>query len=172
MKYCPLCGSTDLVQDAYATQNTKTGIWELASFGDNIDCLGCKQDDIDPVDKPPKKEKRKFRFHRGSLRESMETCVFVSDTQQLTSLLREAGFKGEKVSIIPYLPDARIGWNTHLVTLDGLLMGFTDGPLENPKTDPWATDPEFPLEDWINEVRANDTRLGYHDWIKSQREAN
>lgn len=36
---------------------------------------------------------------------------------------------------------------------------------------PWAEDPEFPVSDWQYEVRNNDTRLGYHEWVEHQKEA-
>jgi hypothetical protein len=33
------------------------------------------------------------------------------------------------------------------------------------KDDPWHIIPNFPLEDWIQEVTNLDTRLGYLDWV-------
>ena len=36
--------------------------------------------------------------------------------------------------------------------------------------DPWEPDPDYPVEDWQHEVAANDTRLGYLDWVEHQRE--
>ena len=39
-------------------------------------------------------------------------------------------------------------------------------------TDPyWDADPEFLIGDWKYEVDNNDTRLGYHDWVKAKRTA-
>ena len=35
----------------------------------------------------------------------------------------------------------------------------------------WEDDPEFPSEDWRYEVANGDTRLGYHQWIKQQRDS-
>ncbi|QKY79745.1 hypothetical protein SEA_ENGINEER_171 [Gordonia Phage Engineer] len=34
----------------------------------------------------------------------------------------------------------------------------------------WDVDPNYPLEDWKREVEADETRLGYHDWIEQQQE--
>jgi hypothetical protein len=34
----------------------------------------------------------------------------------------------------------------------------------------WGEDPEFPVEDWRYEVQADNTRLGYWDWVEVKRE--
>jgi len=34
----------------------------------------------------------------------------------------------------------------------------------------WDPDPNYPVEDWKAEVAANETRLGYWDWIESKHE--
>lgn len=34
--------------------------------------------------------------------------------------------------------------------------------------DPWASHPEFELEEWRSEVRADNTRLGYIAWVNHQ----
>lgn len=36
--------------------------------------------------------------------------------------------------------------------------------------DYWASDPEFPVEDWQTEVDNGDTRQGYHDWLLVKRQ--
>jgi hypothetical protein len=36
----------------------------------------------------------------------------------------------------------------------------------------WEDDPEFPCEDWQYEVTLGNTRLGYHEWVKHERDAN
>jgi len=38
----------------------------------------------------------------------------------------------------------------------------------SPKSDHWEDDQEFPVDDWIAEVQAGDTRLGYRDWVARQ----
>jgi len=32
----------------------------------------------------------------------------------------------------------------------------------------WEEYPDFPVEDWGNEVIQNHTRLGYWDWVKAR----
>ena len=44
-------------------------------------------------------------------------------------------------------------------------------PPEDTGTDPWADDPEWPSDEWRNDVSAGDTRLGYADWVKHNKEA-
>ncbi|MGA2229012.1 MAG: hypothetical protein ABSH41_31640 [Syntrophobacteraceae bacterium] len=34
----------------------------------------------------------------------------------------------------------------------------------------WEDDPDFPSGDWKYEVANGDTRLGYHQWVKHQRD--
>lgn len=36
---------------------------------------------------------------------------------------------------------------------------------------PWTEDTQYPVADWRHEVANDDTRLGYLDWVKHQREA-
>lgn len=37
--------------------------------------------------------------------------------------------------------------------------------------DLWASDPEYPKEDWVMEVVNGDTVAGYRDWVKASKEA-
>lgn len=71
----------------------------------------------------------KFRFHRGGLAESMATSTEVDGIAALAEVLSGAGWPPGKIDIKPYGHDARVGWDTHIVTLDGAAVGFTDGPL-------------------------------------------
>lgn len=80
----------------------------------------------------------KFREHRASLTESIETVVeieptLVAVTEAIVKSLRHfpaARVSQDRVRVEPYAFDARIGWNTHIVTLDGYgVLGFTDGPI-------------------------------------------
>lgn len=41
--------------------------------------------------------------------------------------------------------------------------------LEKP-VDVWANDPDYPIEDWRDEVSNDDTRLGYWVWVASKKE--
>jgi hypothetical protein len=59
----------------------------------------------------------------------MATCVPVTDIAHLASLLKTAGYGDGVVSVSPYTWDERIKWDTHIVTLDGNAVGFTNGPV-------------------------------------------
>lgn len=66
-------------------------------------------------------EKQLFRFHRGSLSESMKTVVEVKNMQHLTEIVKEAfpELENLKISVEPYgVYDHRIGWDTHVVIAD------------------------------------------------------
>lgn len=81
----------------------------------------------------------KFREHRGSLDESMETCVELDDRADLVAHMRRQlahyyfEFEDAQLKVEPYAIDKRIGWlDTHIVTIDGYgVVGFTDGPAHN-----------------------------------------
>jgi hypothetical protein len=80
----------------------------------------------------------KLREHRGSLEDSMATVIDIPATK--TALVKEIATKlskfyvdvvPEDVAVEPYAFDARIGWDSHIVTVKGNgVYGFTDGPLE------------------------------------------
>ena len=65
-----------------------------------------------------------FRFHRGSLEDSMKTVVKFDTYDELVKII-EAGQRPEwgpigKITVENYGGfDDRIGWDTHLVCLDG-----------------------------------------------------
>ena len=42
----------------------------------------------------------------------------------------------------------------------------------NTQHNPWAIDPDYPVEDWKYEVACNDTRLGYWDWVSHKKESD
>ena len=76
------------------------------------------------------------REHRGSLSDSMATVVPLSSHAELVALVAAqlAPFgvlvKPSAVHVKPYCYDARIGWDTYIVTIDGYgVWGMTDGPL-------------------------------------------
>jgi hypothetical protein len=80
----------------------------------------------------------KFREHRGGLSDSMATVIEIENRAGLVAhiakVLEPFHFDKERVDkglrVEPYAHDARIGWNTHIVTLKGYgVLGFTDGPL-------------------------------------------
>lgn len=72
----------------------------------------------------------KFRPHRELLDESMRDVVNLDGAKKsLEDHLRSCGFRNGDVSVRPYCYDDRIKWDTHLVTLDGMAIGYTDGPI-------------------------------------------
>ncbi len=87
----------------------------------------------------------RFREHRGGLAESMETVVNVAHHVALLDHIRKLAkpwpifppVTPETVHIKPYGWDGRIGWDTHIVVLDGYgVLGFTD---EDPSGPRWLT---------------------------------
>ena len=74
----------------------------------------------------------KFRQHRGGYAESMATVVdagTLADVEQIVNgFLSGPSTKG-RVEVKPYSSgvDSRNGWDTHVVLLDGSVVGFTDG---------------------------------------------
>jgi hypothetical protein len=78
----------------------------------------------------------KVREHRGTLDESMETMFDVVDFDQLVRAVQRTlerygqTVTAEMVHVEPYGWDGRIGWNTHVVLVDGYgVWGMTNGPL-------------------------------------------
>lgn len=69
-------------------------------------------------------------FH--SLDDAMEQVVEIPDRQALLAYLAERfdfwSPTEENVTIEPYGHDERIGWNTHLICIDGKAALFSDGP--------------------------------------------
>lgn len=80
----------------------------------------------------------KFRPAGGfrTLAESMEHVREVKDWAELMAFLKAQWLPTEvtddNVTIEPYGRDDRIGWDTHLLCIDGRAALFTDGPLEKP----------------------------------------
>lgn len=74
----------------------------------------------------------KYRPQRGGLEESMKETVELADFAALRAHLAESWPEAVlgTVEVKPYEYDARIGWNTHLVCVNGDAMGYTDGPVE------------------------------------------
>lgn len=84
---------------------------------------------------------RKLRQHRGGLDESMATTVEIEATMPALLAAMQpvmepwgVALTPDAVHVTPYGGiDKRIGWDTHVVTLDGYgVYGFTDGPLHEP----------------------------------------
>jgi len=78
----------------------------------------------------------KFRWHRGSLDDSMATVVeFDGSIHGLIDILKADALPWfpplelDQVKVIHYGYDPRIEWHTHMVTVMGGAIGFTDGPV-------------------------------------------
>ena len=74
----------------------------------------------------------KFREQRRLLVESMETVKTFKSKKDLIKHLKKiwGPFRikvtKKNLKIEPYYFDKRINWNTHIVLLDGNVIGFTD----------------------------------------------
>lgn len=82
----------------------------------------------------PVKPGIRFRFHRGTVEDSLATTTFVKNRQELKSLILNAYLK-EDGFIHIYRFDEGIKdkgeWATHFVTLDGAIVGMIEGVLTN-----------------------------------------
>lgn len=76
-----------------------------------------------------------YRSHREFLDDAMKTVVEVNSLKDLRAHLANtcpyADVRSDNVLVEKYGRDIdeRIGWNTHIVTINGQVVGFTDGPL-------------------------------------------
>lgn len=77
----------------------------------------------------------KFRFHRGSLDDSLETVIEVSSKQELLDILNKSFanwcdgkiiYKLNNLHIEPYGYDERIKWHTFIVTFDSVSIYYPD----------------------------------------------
>lgn len=76
-------------------------------------------------------EKRLFRFHSGStVFESVKQSIEIRDLDHLKRVVYDQGFEFKELTVQQYGWDARIGWDTYLVSIDGCAVGYTNGPLE------------------------------------------
>lgn len=84
--------------------------------------------------------KFRFRFHRGGLADSMETVITLNSKEEL--LKEVIAFYGDtlppgtvtmdKLIIGEYVYDQRVGWDTHIVIVQGIgPVGFTDSPVDS-----------------------------------------
>jgi hypothetical protein len=79
----------------------------------------------------------KYREHRGGLTESMETVVEIEGADDLMRIINagraqwyQPAITIDQLAVEPYGYDGRIDWDTHIVTVDGAAVGFTDGPIQ------------------------------------------
>ena len=76
----------------------------------------------------------KYRDHRGSLADAMETVQTFEARSDLVKYLQSdidkmapGKYDCQKITIEPYGFDERIGWDTHIVYLNGYgVFGFTN----------------------------------------------
>ena len=74
----------------------------------------------------------KFREHRGTLADSMETVRELADRAALDEYLIKL-FKPwmdvtpAMIEAKPFSQDMRIGWDTWAILVDDTIVGFTDG---------------------------------------------
>lgn len=140
---CPFCGSADVHN--WASNDHGPGTWSMMCFG--CECEGphtdSQQQSIDmwnqrvPLAIAPVAAETLYRSHRGGLHDSMETVRPVKGFDDLVAVLRQEreGWPDQSVvtsgSVLvkPYGFDERIGWDTHVVTVAGRAVGFTNGPL-------------------------------------------
>jgi len=78
----------------------------------------------------------KFRWHRGSFNEAMKTVVEFNTKAELIDHIASNPdiyefyphpINEDTVHIEPYGYGPRIEWNTHIVSLDAKIIGFTNG---------------------------------------------
>lgn len=78
----------------------------------------------------------KFRPVRGGLEDAMKEVVEVGTTDDLRKLVPEYMLKPDADGFILIRAksqgfDERIGWDSHLLTVNGEPFGYLDGPLQN-----------------------------------------
>lgn len=87
----------------------------------------------------------KIRAHRELLADAMETVGEIEPTKEAVwrylawekidvgadeVVLFMNTYSPNDIEVKPYGYDSRIEWNTHIVTLNGDAVAFTDGPLK------------------------------------------
>lgn len=79
----------------------------------------------------------KFRFHRGSLDESIANIHEVMNRQELIEIINKQWLFGHSpisdIEVSHYVYDERIGWDTYIIigyfNGDRYVIGFTNGQL-------------------------------------------
>jgi hypothetical protein len=70
----------------------------------------------------------KYREHRGGYTESMATVREIQPTVNALAVILRV--PPSAIEIKPLCRDGRNGWDTHMVTVEGCAVGFTDGPVQ------------------------------------------
>lgn len=70
----------------------------------------------------------KFRPQRGSLKDSLKDIVTLEPTYD--ALAKHLHTSPEAIEVYYYTYDSRLYWDTHIVTVDGVGVGFIDHPIQ------------------------------------------
>lgn len=77
-----------------------------------------------------KNDKILFRFHSNDcVFNSVKNSFTIRDGKELANIVRARGFDFKELRVRPYAFDKRINWLTHLVTIDGKAIGYTNQPV-------------------------------------------
>lgn len=77
-----------------------------------------------------KNDKILFRFHSNDcVFNSVKNSFTIRDGKELVNIVRARGFEFKELRVRPYAFDKRINWLTHLVTIDGKAIGYTNQPV-------------------------------------------
>lgn len=77
-----------------------------------------------------KNDKILFRFHSNDcVFNSVKNSFTIRDGKELANIVRARGFDFKELKVRPYAFDKRINWLTHLVTIDGKAIGYTNQPV-------------------------------------------
>lgn len=80
----------------------------------------------------------KYRDHRGSFADAMLTMQLFESKDDLVTYLQSlvdkfgvGVYDCTQITIKPYIKEPDIGWDTHIVSLEGYgVFGFTDRPVQ------------------------------------------
>lgn len=80
----------------------------------------------------------RFRFHRGTLEESLGTTIEIADREQLAKAVQGASLLHERIDIDTmsmryHGMDKRTGWDTWVVLVNGHVVGHADGHIPAPE---------------------------------------
>jgi hypothetical protein len=70
----------------------------------------------------------KYRRQRGSLRDSMATMIEIEPTIGALAFVLEA--PPSAIAVEPYIYDKRTDWDTYLVCVEGMAVGYTNAFVE------------------------------------------
>lgn len=72
-----------------------------------------------------------FRYYMGAFNESMKTIIEVKNMTELKKIISDK-YKYENISLTCdfYCHDKRNNWDTHIIRIDGDVIGFTNEELK------------------------------------------